>query len=312
MKRFWFDLLTVFLLVLLLPGLLCNSIRLLMGTEGNRDMPQPEITDPANSQEPMIRVLTDHGVVAMALEEYISGVVLCEMPEEFELEALKAQAVVARTYALRMQQKSTKHPEADVCVHADCCQGYRAGESEKIHSAVESTAGQVLTYEGTLIEATYFSSAGGRTEDALAVWGNDVPYLQSTNSPEYGYQDQSLNTVTMTAQEFQEKLGLVLDGPCETWLSDVVYTKGGGVANISIGGHVFEGTDLRKLLDLRSTAMVITAVGDHITITTRGYGHRVGMSQYGAEAMAVSGATYDEILAHYYQGTTLELFVDKE
>lgn len=312
MKRFWIDFITVILLAILLPALFFNTARILMRSEGNSSSAPTDISDTTMPAATVIRVQTENGIVPMALEEYITGVVHCEMPANFEPEALKAQAVVARTYALRMRQKSGKHPEADVCAQSDCCQGYTNGENEKIRAAVAATAGQVLTYDGALIEATYFSSAGGRTEDALAVWGNDIPYLQSTDSPEYGYQDQSLNTVTMTAQEFQTKLGLVLEGPCETWLSDVAYTKGGGVATMSIGGHIFDGTDLRKLLELRSTAMVITAVGDHITITTRGYGHRVGMSQYGAEAMAVSGATYDEILAHYYQGTTLELFVDKE
>jgi len=139
-----------------------------------------------------------------------------------------------------------------------------------------------------------------------------VPYLQSTDSPEDAYAEHNLETVTMTAAEFEAALGVSLDGPCEFWLGEVTYTDGGGVDTMVIGDTVFKGTELRKLLGLRSTAMLMTAVGEHITITTRGYGHRVGMSQYGAEAMAVDGATYEEILAHYYHGTTLELFVDKE
>lgn len=314
MKLDWKEVFSAVLLTLLFPALLLNAARM-MGADRNTDATNPpETMETTEDRGPvMIRVLLEDGTVeTMELEAYIACVVLGEMPADFEQEALKAQAVVARTYTLRMCQNAAKHPDADVCVRADCCQSYRAGENERIRMAVEATAGQVLTYEGKLIEATYFSCAGGRTEDALAVWGNDVPYLQSTDSPEEGYSQQYLDTVTMTAEEFEGALGIPLDGPCETWLGEVSYTNGGGVDTMVVGGTEFKGTELRKLLGLRSTAIVMTAVGDHITITTRGFGHRVGMSQYGAEAMAVDGATYDEILAHYYRGTTLELFVDKD
>lgn len=313
MKNTWKEIGTAVILTLLLPGLLLNTVRLLRGS-GLSEEAVPTVTESESADDPvMIRVLGVDGTVTdMELESYLVGVVLGEMPRDFEPEALKAQAVVARTYTLRMCRNSSKHPDADVCTQANCCQGYSEGDSERIRAAVEATAGLVLTYDGELIEATYFSSAGGRTEDAAAVWGSDVPYLQATDSPEDGYAEQYLETVTVTAEEFRSALGIDPEVPCETWLGAVTYTEGGGVDTMYIGGQVFQGTELRKLLGLRSTAMVMTAVGDHITITTRGYGHRVGMSQYGAEAMAVEGATYEEILAHYYQGTTLELFVDKD
>jgi len=314
MKINWKEICTVGMLTVLLPGLLLNTGRL-----WNRDLPgeKADPSDAVTEDDPntpvMIRVLQENGEVeTIELEEYLVGVVLGEMPADFEPEALKAQAVVARTYTLRMCSNTRKHPNADVCMLPNCCQGYREGDDDRVRAAVEATAGQVLTYEGELIEATYFSSAGGRTEDAAAVWGSDVPYLQSTDSPEDAYAEHNLETVTMTAAEFEAALGVSLDGPCEFWLGEVTYTDGGGVDTMVIGDTVFKGTELRKLLGLRSTAMLMTAVGEHITITTRGYGHRVGMSQYGAEAMAVDGATYEEILAHYYHGTTLELFVDKE
>lgn len=327
MKSFWKEIATALLLTLLVPGLMLNTARLFgrNSSEPVESLPEIKATEPTDSAVASgIRVVMENGsVVFMELEAYLVGVVLGEMPADFEPEALKAQAVVARTYTLRMCRNTAKHPEADVCIRSDCCQSYRTGEDylagggtqmsvDKIRDAVESTAGQVLTYNGQLIEATYFSSAGGRTEDALAVWGSDVPYLRSTDSPEDGYADQYLETVTITAEEFENALGIPLDGPCETWLGTVAYTNGGGVDTMVIGDTTFRGTDLRKLLGLRSTAFVMTAVGDHITVTTRGFGHRVGMSQYGAEAMAVDGATYQEILAHYYQGTTLEEFVDKD
>lgn len=314
MKTFWKEIMTVLFLTLLMPSLMLNSARLFRSDADKRDPVISVSTAPVpDGQEILICVLQEDGSkIMMELETYLVGVVLAEMPEDFEVEALKAQAVVARTYTLRMCQNTAKHQDADVCVLSDCCQGYREGESEKIRLAVESTAGQVLTYDGELIEATYFSSSGGRTEDAQAVWGSDVPYLQSTDSPEDGFSEWDLVTVTMTAEDLETALGFDLEGPCETWIGEITYTEGGGVATIVIGDTVFKGTELRKLLGLRSTAFVMTAVGDHITVTTRGFGHRVGMSQYGAEAMAVNGATYQEILAHYYQGTTIEEFVDKE
>ena len=304
------DAICALLLTALAPWLLFNTVLLWPQEE----QPSPSGAADLAETEPgpvTVRVLMEDGMVEpMELEAYLVGVVMGEMPSDFHPEALKAQAVVVRTYTLRMRQTSAKHPDADVCVRSECCQGYREGDSAVIREAVESTAGQVLTYNGQLIEATYFSSSGGRTEAALAVWGSDVPYLRSVDSPEADG-DDFLETVTFTAEEFRQALGIDPEGPCATWFGDVTYTDGGGVDIMIIDGQEFQGTELRKLLGLRSTDMVISAVGEHIIVTTRGYGHRVGMSQYGAEAMASAGSSYDEILAYYYQGTALELFVDK-
>lgn len=313
MNKKWTDGMLALILAVLVPGLLCNTVLLLDRPDGGEIGVTVGTEGPTRENGVRIRVLLGDGSVEnMELEAYLVGVVLGEMPESFHPEALKAQAVVARTYALRMRERSSKHPGADVCTDPRCCQSYREGDSPAIRSAVEDTEGLVLTYGGALIEATYFSSAGGRTEDAVAVWGSDVPYLQAVDSPETGEGDDFLETVTMTAEEFRTALGIAPEGPLGSWLGEITYTDGGGVDTMVIGGREFKGTDLRRLLGLRSTAMVMSAVGDHILITTRGYGHRVGMSQYGADAMAAEGASFKEILAHYYRGTTLELFVDKE
>ena len=167
-----------------------------------------------------------------------------------------------------------------------------------------------MTYEGKLVEATYFSCSGGTTEDAVAVWGTDVPYLQSVASPGEENATYYTDSVTFTAQEFASRLGVNLTGKPASWVCDVTHTVGGGVDTMKIGGLTFKGTELRKLLGLRSTAFTITAMEDTITVQTRGYGHRVGMSQYGADAMAALGSTYDEILTHYYQGTELTNWFD--
>ena len=251
----------------------------------------------------------------MTMEEYLVGVVLAEMPANFESEALKAQAVVARTYTCKRMEGS-KHEGAAVCMDSGCCQGYRSPEEyldqggkqaaiDKVRRAVEATEGLVLRYGGALIDATYFSCSGGSTEDAVAVWGQDVPYLQAVESPGEEDAPRYSEAVTFQAAEFAEKLGLAADGDPAGWFGAVTYTDGGGVETMVIRGTSFRGTELRTKLGLRSTAFSVAVQGKTITVTTRGFGHRVGMSQYGAQAMAEGGSSYEEILAHYYTGAEL-------
>ena len=250
------------------------------------------------------------------LETYLLGVVLAEMPAYFEPEALKAQSVVARTYALKTYTTGGKHGDGSICTQSNCCQAYISEEAylskggtqdavDKVRGAVMATAGKVLTYEGNLIEATYFSCSGGRTEDAVAVWGTDFPYLRSVESPGEENAAHYTDTVSFTAAEFQRILGTTFTGTPESWFGSVTYTAGGGVDTMVIGEITYRGTQLRTLLGLRSTAFTVRAGSEEIMITTKGFGHRVGMSQYGADAMAVSGSTWQEILYHYYPGTEI-------
>ena len=251
----------------------------------------------------------------MALDEYLTGVVLGEMPADFEPEALKAQAVVARTYT-RKRMEGDKHGAASICMDPACCQSWRSPEDylaeggrqsavDKVRQAVADTDGLVLRYEGKLIDATYFSCSGGSTEDAVAVWGQDVPYLQAVESPGEENAPRFTDSVEFTAGEFAGKLGLSAEGDPAGWFGSVIYTDGGGVDTMTIRGEVFSGVQLRSKLGLRSTAFEIKVSGNRITVTTRGFGHRVGMSQYGAQAMAREGSSCAEILAHYYTGTQL-------
>lgn len=275
------------------------------------------ITAALQPNQRMIPVLHDDGhVEIMELDVYLTGVVLAEMPAEFEFDALMAQAVVARTYTLKRHNSDKKHNDASVCIDHTCCQAYCSeadfltrGETvellNKVKDAVAATAGQVLTYNGALIEATYFSCSGGRTEDAVAVWGEEIPYLQAVDSPGEEKATHYMDTVTFTASELRDKLGLQQTGELLR-IGDITYTDGGGVETIQIGGEVWSGIQLRKLLGLRSTAFVISSVGNTVTVTTKGYGHRVGMSQYGADAMALSGKDYRQILSYYYPGTVIE------
>ena len=251
----------------------------------------------------------------MTLEDYLLGVVLAEMPASFEPEALKAQAVVARTYTCK-RMEGGKHDAAAVCMDPGCCQGFRAPADyldeggkqtavDKVRSAVKSTDGQVLHYDGSLIDATYFSCSGGSTEDAVAVWGQDVPYLRAVDSPGEEDAPRFTDSVSFTTSEFAGKLGLSDQGDPASWFGAVRYTEGGGVDTMVIRGKTFTGPRLRSALGLRSTAFSVSVDGKTITVTTRGFGHRVGMSQYGAQAMAQSGSSCAEILAHYYTGAEL-------
>ena len=250
----------------------------------------------------------------MTLRNYLTGVLMGEMPAEFEPEALKAQAVAARTYTLRRLNQGGELSD-DPAV----CQAYlpldaapeKLGEQweallEKLRQAVEDTDGQVLTYEGQLISATYFSGSGGRTESAQAVWGSDVPYLQSVESPgEEDSADYAASTF-VPMEDFLTALDIGTPG-----VGEATYTTGGGVDTISIGGKTFTGLELRKLFGLRSTRFTITVTQEGVEFQTLGYGHRVGLSQRGAQAMAQAGHTYAEILSWYYTGVTLEQYEGK-
>lgn len=305
---------------LVLPGILLNGIVMTL-ERAEEAVPQAQAA--AWTEETQVQVIgqpigvrmKDGKAEVWELDEYLVGVVLAEMPASFELEALKAQSVAARTFAWKANVTGGKHGDGSVCVDSGCCQAHlspedyleKTGNQEglnKVIDAVYATSGQVLTYQGELIEATYFSCSGGSTEDAQAVWGGEVPYLQAVDSPGEESAAWFRDKVTFTFKRFQQILGRELEDHPSDWFGQVSYTAGGGVAAMEIGGETYTGTDLRSLLGLRSTAFSVT-VGKDITITTRGYGHRVGMSQYGADAMAVAGHTYREILAHYYVGTEI-------
>lgn len=318
MKNTLKEILFALFLGLLFPILLFSVMSwLIPNVRHAPDTIQPEITDKGAKEETVyVKVKCDDTVAQMPLEEYILSVVLREMPSDFHSEALKAQAVVARTYTLRQIKKGGKHKDADVCTESACCQGYwdvddylsSGGTQEKLNkikAAVDLTMGQILLYDGKPIDATYFSCSGGITEDAAAVWGTDIPYLQSTASPGEESAKYYTDTVRFSLQEFAQKIGLDLKSTHNFKIGKIEYTDGDGVDSIEICGKKFRGTTVRKRLGLRSTAFVISATGERVIITTKGYGHRVGMSQYGADAMAESGNRYDEILLHYYTGVQL-------
>ena len=318
MKKCTADFLAAAFFGLVLPSLMVQAAAVLLPEPPAVIAETTAATQPPETQVqlPVLVRNTAGQVLTQDLDTYLIGVVLAEMPADFEPEALKAQAVAARTYARKARDTGGKHGDGSVCTQSTCCQAYIAPEDylaqggtpqglDAVTQAVLDTSGLVLTYDGALIEATYFSCSGGRTEDAVAVWGADFPYLQAVDSPgeekALHYQDR----FTFSPEQLAQALDIAPDGDAASWFQNVHYTTGGGIAAMDIAGQTFTGVQLRKALGLPSTRFSIHVDSGGIHVTTSGYGHRVGMSQYGADAMALTGSTFRQILAHYYPGTQL-------
>ena len=319
MDRFWKELALSVALSMVLPWLLLliSAKELLSRRPVMPDNEPPSAETGTILLPSQVSVETESVTADMVLEDYVLGVVMAEMPASFHPEALKAQAVVARTYALKRLQSGDRAHVAAVCDDPECCQAYisygdylsrlgTAEDAEKIRLAVAETAGIVLTYEGELIEATYFSCSGGKTEDAVAVWGEHIPYLQAVDSPGEEAAEKYWARKYISAAAFSAALERQLGGKPAQWLGAVEYTDGGGVATMVIGGVRYTGTELRRLLELDSTAFVMHPDETGITVETLGHGHRVGMSQYGADAMARAGNSWERILTYYYQGVVID------
>lgn len=264
-----------------------------------------------NSSVSEITVYRSNGsVINLNMTDYLIGVVSSEMPASFNLEALKAQSVLARTYALKAKQtgkKLTDTVSTQSYIDIDQMKN-KWGNSfntyyNKIKNAVENTNGEYLSYNGNYIEALYHSTNNGKTESSLDVFGNYYPYLISVSS-EYDKNASSyLRTINMPLDTISNKLGLNLNN--DSVISILSYTDGGNIKEININGNNFSGKKVRELLGLRSADFDISISDNNANITTRGYGHGVGMSQYGANGMANTGYGYKDILSHYYPGTTL-------
>lgn len=263
-------------------------------------------------------------VEELPLSEYLEGVLSAEMPATFPLEALKAQAVAARTYTMNRASltPSTEHQGAMVCSNSAHCKAYRPlSESaknwgdkasayiSKIRSAVESTDGEILLYDGKPISAVFFSMSSGKTERAVDVWGSDVPYLQSVESVGETELENYSKTVSFSYDEFKKKLmekypNMVFGEDPSLWVKDITRSDAGGVMKLNAGGVSLKGSDFRNALALRSTNFSLSFANDTVTIETRGYGHGVGLSQYGAKILAEEGKSYADILSWYYKGVT--------
>ena len=248
-------------------------------------------------------------------EEYIKGVVAGEMPVTFELEALKAQAVASRSYAM-YQMAATKDKDYDV-VNTTANQVYLTDEQlknnwkedypekiNKIKTAIAETSGEYLTYNGEIVNAMFFSTSVGATENSEEVFVSALPYLRSVDSTWDKESPVYIDTYTFTLEDFYKKLNLPYNQTLKIEVTEKTST--GRTKTIKINGEEMKGRDLATKLSLRSNYFDIVQNQNNITITTKGFGHGVGMSQYGANGMAKEGYKYDQILKHYYKNTEIK------
>lgn len=248
--------------------------------------------------------------IKLELEEYIIGVVGAEMPASFHVEALKAQSIIARTYALKA------NATGKTLTDNESTQSYKSNDElrnlwgssydtyyNKIKNAVNSTKGMYLTYNGAYIEAVYHSTSNGKTESSINVWGNSFPYLVSVDSPYDSSNPSFVMDKTISYEELSNKLGIEVN--IDTNIDILGKTSGNRVSEILIGDITLKGIDFRNKLGLRSADFDIEKEENCIKFTTRGYGHGVGLSQYGAAGMAKNGSSFKDILFHYYPGVSI-------
>ncbi len=259
------------------------------------------------------------------LDDYLCNVVSAEMPVDFENEALKAQAIVARTYTI-YKAKNPKHENSDICDDSTCCQAWISKEDrllkwpedkrennwKKIQEAVKETKGKIITYNNEPINAFFHSNSGGTTEVPANVWGgSNYPYLQVVQtSGEEGY-SQYASEVEFTNEELINKLkvkykDIKIDFNKEEDIKILEYTNSNRVKTIKFGNHEIAGVEARTVFGLKSTNFEIIKEQGKIKFYVKGYGHGVGMSQTGADTMAKEGKTCEEIIKHFYVGVSIE------
>ncbi len=290
-----------------------------------------ESTAPVQHSTDSITVQIDGKAQQMDLEDYVAGVVAAEISPNFPAEALKAQAVAARTYAVYKQSNSrpAAHPDADVCDDYKHCAAYTDltvqaadwGRQAKTYEnailqAVHATSGELILYEDKPIIAVFCAASGAKTEAAADVWGSAIPYLVNVDSPGGDACPKYKGDVTFSLTDFRTKIAKLLPsanltGAPQDWFKSSVRSPAGGIQTVKLGGVQVTGADLRQALGLNSTNFTLRFSDDSITFQTTGYGHGVGLSQYGAKYMADHGKTYKEILEHYYPGTVVKKIGDR-
>ena len=319
------------LALIIIPAVIIGLFSAVSRIPGVNSALRPRINKADIPKEISVYITATGETKKIAFEDYVTGVVASEMPSSFEDEALKAQAVAARTYSLSKVLRSGEsgfpeaHPSAPLCddVH---CQVYRSEETlaalkgeewmkngyEKVKKAVDSTRGELMYFDGELVsQALFHSSSGGRTENSEDVFASAVPYLRSVDSPYEEDATHKNEQVTISLLDLAERLnGKYKDRYTGNFTANDVKiksrTEGGTVSEFTVGSASYSGREIREALSLASTTFDISANGDYVTFTTNGYGHGVGMSQYGANGMAKKGYNYREILSHYYTGVIIE------
>jgi stage II sporulation protein D len=255
----------------------------------------------------------------IALEEYVIGVVASEMPADFETEALKAQALAARTYITKqlMNERALGAPKGSVVTDTQNHQVYKNDKElqgiwgtdynwklKKITEAVAATQGKILTYDNQPIEALFFSTSNGYTENSEDYWQEPIPYLKSVESIWDEKSPKFYDKEVIPLQEFEKKLGVTIKNSGSVGKITGL-TPGKRVATVEVGGKKFSGKAIREKLGLKSSDFTWELKGDSVVIETKGFGHGVGMSQYGANFMAEDGKAYTDIVSHYYKGAEI-------
>ena len=281
---------------------------------------------PAADANTLLRVWDGEQVVEMTMAEYLPGVVRGEMPAAFHQQALDAQAVAERTFIYYHMASGRKaaHPDADVCMDYRCCNAYTSAQAAaekwgdhaaeyeaKVQQAVRDTDGQVILYNGQPILAAFHSSSAGVTADSGDVWSSSLPYLHSVETPEGEDSVPNYYSVsTFSPEEFREIFLAAhgdadLSGDPAEWFRDRTVNDSGRVERVTIGGVSVEGTEVRRLFSLRSACFTVDTGEEGVAFRVTGFGHGVGMSQYGAELLARQGKTWQEIIHWYYADVTI-------
>ncbi len=276
--------------------------------------PLPVLTHAVKDDTEYISVMSSltGQTTKLEMREYLIGCVAAEMPPDYHEEALKAQAVVSYTYAKRIADSSDNVVSDSPLTH----QGYASRQAridnwgedfekneQRIAAAVDEVMGYQVTYDGEAALTVYHSISAGQTQSAESLWGENYPYLQSVPGDGDKLSPDYISTVSFTPDEFTQKLGVSGDDGKD--LVEDMETENGYVTSAVIGGKSFTGAQIREELELKSNSFEIDCTDEKVTVTCKGHGHGVGMSQYGADYMARQGFTWQEILLHYYPDTQL-------
>lgn len=316
------------LIIIIFPTLLARSCR-------PEEIEQPPAVDRRPIESPAGEIMLSvyrhdlNKIVEMSLEEYLVGVVAAEMPASFELEALKAQAVGARTYAFNQIRAlggrgCDKHPGADICTDSTHCQAWESEEQSlakwparegpalmnKLRAAVRETAGEIVTYNGRPIDAVFHSHCGGHTENSEDVWSAALPYLRAVPCPFCDGTRWSRTKHEFTGAEFARAIlpyvsAVPVSSSGRPLLDAPSRTAGGRIRTLRVAGEAVAGRDFRSALKLPSTNFSWEFKGDKVIFTAKGHGHGVGLCQYGADGLAKQGKTHDYILRYFYSGVKL-------
>lgn len=330
MKKLILYIITLISICFILPAIFTNtksnrSIETDAKSENNTNSEtEKENTNHKYSKIKLLHLKTGE-VEEVNLEEYLCNVVSAEMPVNFEIEALKSQAIVARTYTI-YKINNKKHDNADICDSSSCCQAWiskddrlsrweenkREENWKKIERAVNETNGKIITYEGKPINAFFHSNSGGTTEVPINVWGGSgYPYLQMVEtSGEEGY-TQYASEVTLNFDEILNKIkekysDIQIDFTKDDDIKILERTESDRVKTIKFGNHNLSGVEARTIFGLRSTNFEIEKQEDKITFKVKGYGHGVGMSQTGADSLAKQGKNAEDIIHHFYSNVELK------